>query len=130
MNNDQLKQTGLALIAASEGKPWQWMDSLGVWNESHLEQSYGLRHYLAENYPLRPKPQPAMRAWSKPEDVPLNCWLRFPIAFEHHTFICSVGSPGIWLGGASECITWLDLAGDKAEYSIDRINWKPCTIEA
>lgn len=128
MNNDQLKQTGLALIAASEGKSWQWMSSMGEWFEPRLEQNYGLRYYLAENYPLRPMPQPAMRAWSKPEDIPGSvCFLRHKHAQPSIILVTGMGPDGV--SATTRNLSW-DLLASKWEYSTDRLNWKPCTIEA
>ena len=77
------------------------------------------------NRPFRPKPQPVSRPWSKPEDVPLHCWLRM---YNNNTMhlVTQLSDDGTW-GHVLGRLLWRDLHG--YEYSTDRKTWKPCTVE-
>jgi len=122
LTNEQIKQNGLAMIAFSEGKPIQFIASL---NDAWQDYLHTVMMPDLTNLPFRPKPQPVSRPWSKPEDVPLNCWLRSPKYGTMHlvTQLANEGTRGHTLGRK----VWSEL--NEYEYSTDRINWKPCTVE-
>jgi hypothetical protein len=65
--------------------------------------------------------------WSKPEHVPLTCWLR--IKGRSTAWLILAVDPlgvGIFPNGQAKW-TWIDLR--EAEYSTDRRTWKPCVVE-
>lgn len=72
-----------------------------------------------------PAAEPVRRSWSKPEDVPLNCWLSLIPGFA--VMVVGVDDSGIFT--AREQITWQKLHELQWQHSTDRINWKPCVVE-
>jgi hypothetical protein len=121
LKNEQIKQTGLAMIAFSEGKKVEaaYVQSPNSWHDVDFP------NWQSQAAIFRPKPQPVSRPWSKPEDVPLNCWLR--ICGTELFYLVTYLSPD-WIGGNTlGRIAWDNLHG--YEYSTDRKTWKPCTVE-
>jgi hypothetical protein len=121
LTNEQTKQNGLAMIAFSEGKkveaaylltPNKWVD-------------VECPNWHSEAAIFRPKPQPTLRPWSKPEDVPLNCWLKAHSFNNQDWFVNGVMESGVYSAGGSK--TWNEL--HQYQYSTDRKTWKPCTVE-
>ena len=118
---EQIKQTGQAMIAFSEGKKVEaaYLQSPNKWHDVECP------NWHSEAAIFRPKPQPVSRPWSKPEDVPLNCWLR-PHGRGIMYLITHLSEEGTW-GHTLGRILWSDMP--RFEYSTDRVNWKPCTVE-
>ena len=121
LTKEQLRDNAAAILAFADGKPIQFDASgygatIPIWADTtDLTYIQTIWH--------RPKPQPVSRPWSKPEDVPLNCWLRSPGAMHLVTQLSNEGTCGHTLGRKF----WSELG--EYEYSTDRINWKPCTVE-
>ena len=122
----QLKQNAAAMIAFADGLPIQfiaansdrWVDYL------HTDMMPDFA-----NRPFRPKPQPVSRPWSKPEDVPLHCWIRLG-AVEPERLVIMVVSNGIRIAGTSchsAFFEWRELSA--LDHSTDRKTWHPCTVE-
>ena len=125
LTNEQIKQTGLAMIAFSEGKKVEaaYVQSPNSWHDVDYP------NWHSEAAVFRPKPQPSSRPWSKPEDVPLNCWIRLG-AGEPERLVIMVASNGIRIAGTSchsAFFEWRELSA--LEHSVDRKTWKPCTVE-
>jgi len=122
LTKEQLKQNAAAMISFADGKPIQFIP---VQNDTW--QDYLHTHMMPDltNRPFRPKPQPFARPWSKPEDVPLNCWLRSPKSGSMH-LVTQLSNDGTW-GHTLGRKFWSEL--NEYEYSTDRINWKPCAVE-
>lgn len=126
MTTEQLKQTRDAMTAFLEGKPVQFSISNSLWQDcGNEEPGWELRHTL-----YRPKPTPSTVPWSKPQHVPLNCWLRNPLQLEMEMFVTSVSTGGVAINDARAVfkMPWASL--EHYEYSTDRKQWFPCTIEA
>jgi hypothetical protein len=124
---EQIKQTGLAMIAFSEGKRVE-AALLRAPNSWHDVEHPNWHHEAAI---FRPKPQPVSRPWSKPEDVPGPvCWIRSEKG-QSEKLVTMVASDGIrmfsLLGDHHTFFGWNSLAS--YEYSTDRKAWKPCTVE-
>ncbi len=122
LTNEQLRDNAAAMLAFADGKPIQFIASLNdAWQDYlHTDMMPDLT-----NLPFRPKPQPVSRPWSKPEDVPLNCWLRSPKYGNMH-LVTHLSNQGTW-GYTIGRLDWHELG--EYEYSTDRVTWKPCTVE-
>ena len=123
---DQLKQNAAAMIAFADGKPIQFIPA-----NSDRWTDYLHTDMMPDfaNRPFRPKPQPVSRPWSKPEDVPLHCWIRLK-AGEPEMMVIMVANNGIRIAGItceSAFFEWRELS--LLEYSTDRKTWHPCTVE-
>ena len=123
LTKEQLRDNAAAILAFADGKPIQFDASgygatIPIWEDTtDLKHIHDIWH--------RPKPQPVSRPWSKPEDVPLNCWLRSPKYGTMH-LVTQLSNDGTW-GHTLGRKLWSEL--NECEYSTDRINWKPCTVE-
>ena len=128
LNIDQLTQNAAAMIAFADGKPIQfiaansdrWVDYL------HTDMVPDLT-----NRPFRPKPQPVSRPWSKPEDVPLHCWIRRHNCHWSRLVIMVNEKRISCIDGDCTAIKSLDFSelAEHHEYSTDRKTWHPCTVE-
>ena len=129
LTNEQTKQTGLAMIAFSEGKKVEaaYVQSPNSWHDV----DYPNWHSKAAIF--RPKPQPVSRPWSNPEDVPGPvCWIRRIDERNKERMIVYVDSSGVdSLGVGVSQMKCVMFGGEflKWEYSTDRKTWKPCTVE-
>jgi len=125
LTKEQLRDNAAAMLAFADGKPIQFIASLNdTWQDYlHTDMMPDLT-----NLPFRPKPQPVARPWSKPEDVPLNCWLRHKDGGRGNMYLIThLSGDGTW-GHTLGCIVWSEMV-DRYEYSTDRKTWKPCTVE-
>ena len=125
ITTEQIKQTGLAMIAFSEGKKVEaaYVESPNSWHDVTCP------NWHSEAAVFRPKPQPVSRPWSKPEDVPLHCWIRLG-AGEPERLVIMVASNGIRIAGTtchSAFFEWRELSA--LDHSTDRKTWHPCTLE-
>ena len=127
LTTEQIKQTGLAMIAFSEGKKVEaaYVESPNIWHDVTYP------NWHSEAAVFRPKPQPVSRPWSKPKDVPLNCWIR-----RHNCnwarLVIMVNEKRIsCIDGDCTAIKSLDFSelAEYHEYSTDRKTWHPCTVE-
>lgn len=119
-----------AMQAALNGKPVQWRyPGSGEAGWATASEPINLS-WDCEAYDYRPKPEPKVRPWSKPEDVPLNCWLRSNRNPEEiQALVVSVSPRGVeWFTNADRFIAWGDIRWTYLEYSTDRREWKPCTV--
>lgn len=127
---DQLRQNAAAMIAFADGKPIEWITKAaldvgrGCWAECSNPD-------WDKDFLYRPKPEPKVRAWNCPADVPLNCWLRScRNPDEVNALVVSVSSKGIeWFTNSDRFLPWNDARWTYLEYSTDRREWKPCTVE-
>lgn len=120
-------QTARAVIAHSEGKKIQvkysGSDQWDDWVIQEFPEPGDGNNY-------RPKPQPKRVHWSKPEHVPGPvCWVRRrgqPACW----LITCVCDDAIYFGSTKPLqALFRDLPRIIDEYSTDRINWHPCTVE-
>lgn len=84
-----------------------------------------------DDHDYRPKPEPKLRPWSKPEDVPSPvCWIRQPHTAPFATLILSIGADIVRFANHEGFRVVTFSSGDLAgyEYSTDRIHWHPCGI--
>jgi hypothetical protein len=136
LTKKQLAQNADAMKAAIAGQPVQYkMHCNDEWLEAPQDSVTGLL-WNCNQFEYRPKPHPVSRPWSKPEDVPLNCWIRVGQG-EPERLVTMVASDGIRIAGVScdsAFFRWQELAEGRelafgCEYSTDRVTWKPCTVE-
>jgi len=123
MTTEELKQKlrdNLAAVEASEkGEPWEykieneWVDGTGM----------NIANYMSTH--CRPCAKPD-QLWSKPEHVPLNCWMRRKDSPRYSYLVAEIGPVGVVLGRVVR--PWTDLY--EYEHSTDRINWLPCIVHA
>jgi len=108
LTKDQLRDNAAAVLAFADGKPIElftqdgWSESLFTAGDAHL-----LLECMGQGNHYRPKPQPVARDWSKPEDVPLNCWLR-PKGGGNMYLITHLSGNGTW-GHTLGYIVWSDM---------------------
>jgi hypothetical protein len=121
LTKDQLRDNAAAMLAFADGKPIEYDSSSGEtpsWcGTTDITYIQTIWH--------RPKPQPVSRPWSKPEDVPLNCWLNAPSVNNQAWLVNGVIESGVYSAGGLK--TWSEL--HQFRYSTDRKTWKPCTVE-
>lgn len=115
------------MIAWAEGKKVQCRVR-GV-NDWHDMTSAPEWFFQTQDY--RPKPEPKVRPWNSPADVPGPvCWLRRISEPEIHVFIVCVSPISFTTQSASiQHTKWGDPRIGELEYSTDRKEWKPCTCE-
>ena len=127
LTKEQLRDNAAAILAFADGKPIQF-DASSYGSTTQLwYDTTDLRHM--HDIWHRPKPQPVSRPWSKPEDVPLHCWIRLG-AGEPERLVIIVASNGIRIAGTSchsAFFEWRELSA--LEYSTDRKTWHPCSVE-
>lgn len=135
---DQLRQYAAAMLALADGKPVQsrppgdpqWADispEVLTWNFKFNE--------------YRPKPEPRVRPWSKPEDVPGPvCWIRgrhdlpYPHPDYREQLIIGFSNPTAFITASCGCepvVMSTQFSGcrwEHMEYSTDRKMWHPCTV--
>ena len=123
LTKEQLRDNASAILAFADGKPIQFdASSYGattpIWADTEeLTHIHDIWH--------RPKPQPSARPWSKPEDVPLHCWLNAPGVNNQAWLVNGVMESGVYSAGGLK--SWSEL--HQFQYSTDRVTWKPCTVE-
>jgi hypothetical protein len=123
LTKEQLRDNAAAMLAFADGKPIQFDSSGDGWTAPMWLDTDDLTEI--ETVWHRPKPQPVARPWSKPEDVPLNCWIR-DNRFSSIHIVTQLSDDGIWAHGLG-MLVWGTL--EDYEYSTDRVTWKPCTVE-
>jgi hypothetical protein len=125
LTKKQLAQNADAMNAAIAGQPVQYkMHAEDKWCEAPQDSVTGLL-WNCDQFAYRPKPQPVSRPWSKPEDVPLHCWLRSAPLSDQSWLVNGVLNAGVYSAGGMK--NWNELRD--YEYSTDRKTWKPCTVE-
>lgn len=123
----RLRQNAAAMLAWADDKPVQWVTSQcnpdygggGTWDdEDHPKWRFS-------EFDYRPKPEPQMRDWNCPEDVPLNCWIRGVSKFER--FISTIHSEGgcTDTGGS---FAWSDLRDYHYSTTRRKDDWHPCKV--
>jgi hypothetical protein len=128
LTKEQFSDNAAAMLAFADGKPIQFDASGYDATTPSWVDCQDVRHIHSVWH--RPKPQPVSRPWSKPEDVPLHCWIRIGQG-EPERLVTMVASDGIRIAGVScdsAFFRWNEFA-DGREYSTDRKTWKPCTVE-
>ena len=125
LTKEQLAQNADAMNAAIAGQPVQYkMHCNDEWLEAPQNSVTGLL-WNCDQFAYRPKPQPVSRPWSKPEDVPLHCWLNAPGVNNQAWLVNGVMESGVYSAGGLK--SWSEL--HQFQYSTDRVTWKPCTVE-
>ena len=128
LTKEQLAQNADAMNAALAGKPVQYR-SRGTDKWFDAEDAINGLRWNCDATEYRPKPQPVARPWSKPDDVPLLCWIRLK-AGEPEMMVIMVANNGIRIAGItceSAFFEWSELS--LLEHSTNRTAWKPCTVE-
>lgn len=127
---EQLRQNAAAMLAFADGKPIQWKHLHDIrWTTSSGPTSEFSWNCAEIEY--RPKPEPKVRQWSKPEDVPGPvCWLRAKIQPEILMLVSCIWANGIGLNDGKAVFqkTWDRLFDGEWEHSTDRKTWHPCTV--
>jgi hypothetical protein len=126
LTKEQLRDNAAAMLAFADGKPFE-LFTQGGWSESLLTTGDArlLLECMSQGNHYRAKPQPVSRPWSKPEDVPLNCWLNAPSVNNQAWLVNGVIESGVYSAGGLK--TWSELRD--YQHSTDRKTWKPCTVE-
>lgn len=130
--NDRLKQNAAAMLARADGKPVQYKPRNRNCAWITIRPPGPLAFDCSYN-DYRPAPEPKVRPWSKPEDVPGPvCWMR-QTGTKSHGLVAWIDEAGIGAHGMasnSTAVTGLMYEQLHAyEYSTDRKTWKPCTVE-
>lgn len=129
MNVEQLRQNAAAMMAHADGKPVQ---SLYFEDPEKGYLDNDAPGWFFNTHLYRPKPEPVVRPWSKPEDVPGPVvWLREKDRTNNSAslegMIAAVSVTGISVfTNDARFISWEKLA--KFEYSHDRKTFSPCTV--
>lgn len=109
----------VAAIAAGDEIECRMKSPNCYWGEWNSRQ-------FSDDYEYRVKAKPVARPWSKPEDVPLNCWIRRKGATSCE-LITAVYNEGVGRGeGRAFILKWDGT--ENCEYSTDRKTWLPCTV--
>jgi len=103
----------------------------GVWN-TVVSKDYGdiSREHCCKRRSRRPLPSvPRTRPWSKPEDVPVNFWVRHISADGVMYAPVNIHQSGIQIYWERDThrIPWATLA-EFYEYSLDRKTWQKCEV--
>jgi hypothetical protein len=120
---DQLRQNAAAMVAFAEGKPFQFR-SVGTKEWLDYDTSrMRLPDYKCWEYRPKPgpKPGPKARYWSKPEDVPLNCWIGYS---NGRALVLCVSTDGVKTQYHN--YAWSELKGMK--HSTDLKTWHKCEV--
>jgi hypothetical protein len=138
---DRNKASAAIFTAAADGKECEWdsHDKGWVKCDPFAKGEYG----NVINYPklYRIKPKPVTRPWSKPEDVPLNCWVRSTRGSgddyglrsndpdSMHAMLVTVSINGIsYISKTIQYVAWGSELLGRLEYSFDRKTWQPCVV--
>lgn len=126
MTPEQLRQNAAAMLAFADGKPVQILHEQKGWIDNPSNDLVDI-----DTIEYRPKPEPVTRHWSKPEDVPINCWIRWTEDGNQYlvTAILDKGVQCKW-DGSRYTSTWDALRAGGVKHSTDRKEWKPCVTEA
>lgn len=116
-----------AVQANIYGKPIQWRHRLV---DKWVDCGKGITTFDMGLFRYRPKPEPKTLPWSKPEHVPLNCWMR-PPSQDNQRMVTAIKDDGMFIdsvcnGGGSVFFKWSELR--EFTYSTDRITWQPCVV--
>lgn len=120
MTPEIAKQNAAAVEAFLSGKSVECKhaDREDLWEENQQPL------WIFDRFQYRPKPEPVFAPWSKPEHVPLNCWIRHKSAIPIYC-ITSISDSGIVMGGEMSA-DWSHL--ERFEWSTGCVTWKPCTV--
>jgi len=133
---EQLKQNAEAMIAFADGKPIQRFHN-DQWSDYNVAPGGNIPYSFVER-PMRPKPEPKTRPWSKPDDVPGSViWVRQNRSNPGNAemmnlqgFLIALSTKGLtFFTDCEQFLTWERLPKVGLEYSTDRRTWKPCTVE-
>ena len=129
LTKEQLRDNAAAILAFADGKPIQFEASAYGASTQLWYDTTDLRHM--HDIWHRPKPQPVSRPWSKPEDVPLHCWIRRHNCHWSRLVIMVNEKRISCIDGDCTAIKSLDFSelAEHHEYSTDRKTWHPCTVE-
>lgn len=115
------------MIAHAEGKPVQYAYPTSPDKWFDFTETGGAPQWGLNNYFYRAKPEPVTRLWAKPDDVPLNCWMRVSCNPASHFFVTEVRGDSVIIGSSQAARREWDNMQD-LEHSTDRKTWQPCTI--
>jgi hypothetical protein len=126
------RESKLAVLAHSlDGKMCEiksgdtWQDCAGVSN---------VAQFIHWGYSARVKPTPK-RVPLEAKDVPTVCWLRMPSENPHmitNRLIIAIKTDAVFFLDGSQVGGWAERSFKEIyswEYSVDRVNWFPCSKE-
>lgn len=132
MTNEQLRQNAAAMLAFADGKTIECKTSSHItWTSLNPVCDTASWNFDACQY--RPKPEPKVRPWNSPADVPLNCWLRYSTDTHSCQLVTDINSHGILLNLGNhekpEAVRaeWKTIASFW-HYSTDRREWRKCEV--
>lgn len=124
LTEEQIKSNAAAVEAHLSGRPVQ-LAALNRDNPEWVDTVTPGWRFDAVSY--RPKPEPRVRPWSKPDDVPGPvCWVRANGAVG--AMVVGMTGAGMQCGADPEILTWKEIETAKTEYSTDRREWKKCEV--
>ncbi len=121
---EQLKDLRDAIDAHLQGKPVEKKHNESTDWEPCLHPTWTTEYWL-----YRPAPKPVTRKWSKPEDVPLNCWL-MATGHDLPSLVVGFTRKGIVYAveGRNQELRWDEVSQINVVHSTDRKTWKPCEV--
>jgi len=127
-------QLSEAIAAKAQGKRIQVryllraIDQYNLWGDwEDISPGTTWNVFDLETQQYRPKPEPARRPWSKPEDVPTGAvWLRRITCPQFMCMIVGLGSENL-ANSQDGTVSWENIY--LFEWSTDRKTWLPCTVE-
>lgn len=128
---DQIRDHALAILAHLNGEPveYRYINEV-AWIRL---APYHDAPWNSDKVFFRPTPAPKMRPWSKPEDVPIHCWLKYATSIGAWQAVTAADDIGMTLLLGDEShptlhrATWETIAQHWL-YSTDRVTWKKCEV--
>lgn len=124
-----LRELANAIEAAQREEPCEFYHDVdGRWCPASLDN---YKSWIGSGLRYRPAPKQQMRAWSKLEDVPFNCWISGAHQLrQFRFFVICVDTHGIHVADASGCgiLTWDSLS--VREWTTDGITFHKCEVPA
>jgi hypothetical protein len=104
-------------IKLHESGEWDTIRDDGVYAVPFINQWFRTKRQLPTG--------PRVRDWCKPEDVPLNCWLRRPNS-QICRLVTQVDVSGVCVNDYE--FSWSEITEAHMEYSTDRRTWQRCEV--
>lgn len=132
LTHERLRQNAAAMLSLADGKPIQYRmrsDYAGDMDWKDYDPDSRAPDYGTWEY--RPKPEPKVRPWKGPADVPGPvCWIRQPFLKPAAFLVVGVGADIVRFHDSSGAVTltFSNTDWSKYEHSTDRLNWFPCAV--